>query len=319
MSLSPSPINTNLADILDEKQVAKLFASPAHYYGSLDPKLVAIIRRVTKDGKSIHDSEKVYAILTEGDLELASQYSSPFENSNPEQRYPTLTGMLQSGDMVDSIGRVASGSPSAYMAYLQKEAASGNPLAVAAYAMASMIGGPKAMMESITNAAANGNPLGVVPYAAATGISNAFDTMKTLEGKSTFTKVNSTQIYASTQPVRLNCTLFFRAWRNAKTEVENQVQLLQEWVLPVELSKTGALENMLSPNGKGFIASLFPSTMPPFVSLTYGGKTYTPMLLESVNTPIVVERDQRGNRLALSVQCAFVSRTSWDKSDLRKL
>lgn len=290
MSLSPSPINTNLADILDEKQVAKLFASPAHDYGSLDQKLVAIIRRVTKDGKAIQDSEEVYAILTEGDLELASQYSSPFENSNPEQRYPTLSGMLQSGDMVDSIGRIA--------------------------------GGPNGVMTAMADVTKAGGVL-AIPMAGAMAAVGAVvglgEDLRSLEGRSAFTKVNSTQIYTSTQPVRLNCTLFFRAWRNAKTEVDNQVQLLQEWVLPVELSKSGALENLFNPNKNGILNILFPSTMPPFVSLTYGGKTYTPMLLESVNAPIVVERDQQGNRLSLSVQCAFVSRTSWDKSDLRKL
>lgn len=290
MSLSRSPINTNLADIFDEKQAAKVPVKPAHNYGSLDKSLVAVIRRVTKDGKAIHDSEEVYAILTEGDLELASQYSSPFENSNPEQRYPTLSGMLQSGDMVDSIGRIA--------------------------------GGPNGVMTAMADVTKAGGAL-AIPMAGAMAAVGAVvglgEDLRSLEGRSAFTKVNSTQIYTSTQPVRLSCTLFFRAWRNAKTEVENQVHLLQEWVLPAELSKTGALENLFNPNQKGILNSLFPSTMPPFVSLTYGGKKYTPMLLESVNTPIVVERDQQGNRLALTVQCAFVSRTSWDKNDLRKL
>lgn len=42
----------------------------------------------------------VTGIAIDADMAVESQYNSPFENSNPESRLPTLMGMLQGGDWV---------------------------------------------------------------------------------------------------------------------------------------------------------------------------------------------------------------------------
>ena len=282
---------STVPDLPDNSPLARRQASPAHNHGSLSPLLLACITRVTRTGDPIADSEEVYALLTEGDMELASQYSSPFENDNPEQRYPTLTAMLQSGDMVDSLGRVAGGTGGGIMGALQN----GN----------------------LTGALSAGLATAETLAAKAVVALGGQDMMQGLVGRSAYTKVNSTQIYVSTNPVRLSCTLFLRAWKSARREVEGPLSLLEDWALPEELSRTGLLENLASNNG--ILNSLFPSKMPPFVALKYAGRTYKPLLLESVSAPLVVERDQAGNRLAVSVQCAFVSRTAWDKRDMQQV
>lgn len=262
-------------------------ARPKHNYGSIDPKLKAVIRLVMPDGSPVVASPEIVGIMTDGDLEIASQYSTPFENSNPEQKLPTLLGMVQSGQFVASMGSVVQNARNSgtLPGFLIDTAASGIGL----------IGQLTGMSEIATDLGKK---------------------IESLQGKSNLTKLNSTQIFVSTGSIGLSCTIFFRAWADAAREVEENVSLLQEWALPSELYANGLLESF----SKGFkLEQLFPSTTPPFVSLTYGGQTFAPMILESVNAPLVVERDQNGNRLAVSVQCQFVSRQAWDAKDVRHL
>lgn len=267
-------------------------------YGSLDPKLLAKITLVDKKGNRVNDAPEVFAIMTDGEFELGSQYNSPFENQNPDQRFSTLAGMLQSGDLVPSLGTIGGGVASLF-----------KPVAGAVESAAKAI--LPEYVFSIGSVAADAF------MEQASGVAGAATKrLNSLEGRTTLSKVNSTQIFVSTTPVKISCTLFFRAWANAYSEVEQQIQRLQEWALPQKLSETGVITSL----AKDFsLESLFPSIIPPFVSLTYGGLTYTPLFLESVSTPLVVERDGNGNRLAASVTCSFVSRQAWDKNNVSKL
>lgn len=272
----PTPAANAMSNLPDNIAKGRKQASPGHNYGSLDSRLLAVIRLVDSSGNPIpSEDETVVGVLTDGDLEFASQYSTPFENSNPEQKFPTLLGMIQSGQFVASLGEVA-----------------GN-----------VIG------EGVTNK--------LLEMSGVNGLASSIgDKIEGLQGRSNLTKVNSTQIFVSTQPVALSGTIFFRAWKNAAAEVEEQVRRLEEWSLPRFLSAKGIVQ---SATDKASLESLFPSIIPPFVSVDYGGKRYAPMILESANSPLVVERDQKGNRLAVSVQCRFVSRQAWDANDVRRL
>lgn len=138
-----------------------------------------------------------------------------------------------------------------------------------------------------------------------------------LDGKSNFTKVNSVQIYISSEPVKISLTLLFQAWEDAATEVEEPLTLLQSWALPIKLSNLSILSSVAKSvsDGKSVIAGLFPSDAPPFIALTYGGKTYSPLLIESISDPLKVERDRNGNRLAAEVTITLCSRTAIDAGD----
>ena len=225
--------------------------------------------------------------MTDGDFTVESQYQSPFENSNPENRLPNLLGMAQTGEASAALGRIAENIGSAANAT--------NPEKAAGFAAAAR------KLAEATGADVLGRAIG-----------SAFES---LQGKTNLTKINSTQVFVSTGSVRMSVTLFFMAFKDAKTEVEDQISLLQQWALPQELFGKGLLESIV---GDG-LAGLFPSTVPPFISIVYSGKSYQPFLIESVGVPIVGPIDRHGNRLTATVTLSLISRQAWDKTNITKL
>ena len=230
-------------------------------WGNLSELFKARIRLCSREGEPL-GTEQVVAMLVDGDFSLENQFSTPFENSNPEQKLPTLMGMLQDGAWVTTLGT----------------------------GLSSLFG---------------------VDLADTTA-----ETLNTLQGRSNFTKVNSTNIYVSSNPVTMTVTLYFGAWENAKIEVEDQLKLLQEWSAPVKLADGSILNEIMQDKS---LLSFFPSEIPPFVSLTHGGKTYSPFFIQSVSKPLDVPMDSDGNTMAVSVQVTLISRTAWDKGDITKL
>lgn len=65
------------------------------------------IRLCDKKGVEL-GGDQVVATVIDAEMTLESQYSTPFEQSNPEHKLPTLMGMLQSGDWVETVGSVLS-------------------------------------------------------------------------------------------------------------------------------------------------------------------------------------------------------------------
>lgn len=232
-------------------------------WGNLSDVYKMRIRLCDKEGNLLDQyAQQIVGVAVDGDISIDNQYSTPFENSNPEHRLPTMMGMLQSGDWVNTLE---------------------------------------------------------------IGLSNVFgielsqdkkESINALEGRSNLTKVNSTQIFVATQPITISTTLYFSAWRSAKIEVEQQVALLKQWALPNKLAEGSILASALEDKS---LLSLFPSEVPPYVSIYYGGKKYTPLLIQSVSEPLVVPMTEDGDRLALQVPVTFVSRTAWDKDNISKL
>ncbi len=265
MAIAPTPAN---------KQTDTLPVQSTARWGALSTKKIAYISLCDNRGSDISSSPVVEAVMTDGDFTVESQYQTPFENSNPENRLPNLLGMAQSGEAAAALGRIAENQ-----------------------------GGVTGAVTAVVNTLSD---------AAARAIGSAFES---LEGKTNLTKINSTQVFVSTGSVRMSVTLFFMALKDAKTEVEDQISLLQQWALPQELSGTGLLEN-LSANG---LAGLFPSKVPPFVNLVYSGKSYKPFLIESVSVPITGPIDKHGNRLSATVTLSLISRQAWDKNSVAAL
>lgn len=159
---------------------------------------------------------------------------------------------------------------------------------------------------------------------AETALSNVFgvqlsentkESLNNFVGRSSLTKINSTQIFLSSQPVTIPATLLFSAWENAKVEVEDQIKLLQQWSLPQELVES--LIKEVTENKS--LKSIFPSTAPPYVAVYYGGKRYFPMLISSCSAPLSAPMDNEGNRMQLQVQVTFLSRTAWDAANINQL
>lgn len=260
-------------------------------YG-LNENLVVKINAVTEgnieagQGAQTYDVDTsqptVESLFEEADFVIEAQYSTPFETSNPEGRMPNLMGMIQSGQ-----------ANAAFYGFFAAE--------------------PTGVGEFIAN--------GVSAAGERTGISDNFkqtltdaqDQLQGLMGKSNFTKINSRQIYTSSNSVRVTGTLIFQAWSNAKTEVEDALEQLQRWASPVELSAKSLLAAGFS---DGFSQAMFPSTIPTMVQLQYGGKTYTPMVIENVSAPITAPMNKDGSRIAIKVQITLLSLTAWDAQNI---
>lgn len=230
-------------------------------WGMLNDLLQVRIRLCDKQGAPKGD-EQVIAVPTDGDFSIDNQYSTPFDNSNPEHRLPTMMGMLQSGDWVNTLDTIAT------------------------------------------------NVFGIELGA------DSKESLSALEGRSNLTKANSTNIFTATMPVTINMTLLFSAWRDAKVEVEDQIKLLQQWALPEKLEE-GSLVSSFAENKS--LTSLFPSLVPPYVSLYYGKKKYLPLLIGNVGVPLVVPMDSDGNRMGLQVPIQILSRTAWDATNINSI
>lgn len=222
----------------------------------------------------------VESIFEDADFSIESQYSTPFESSNPEGRLPNLMGMIQSGQI--------------NAAYYSLFSATSDP-----------IGAGALLSEGV--AAAN-ELTGVGDM-----LSESEGKLQGLLGRSNFTKLNSRQIFTSASSIRITGTLFFQAWANAQAEVEDALQQLQVWSSAAELSKQSLLVGGIK---DGFSEAMFPSIIPPLVQLQYGGKTYNPMVVESVSAPITAPMTKDGNRIAVRVQVVFLSLTAWDAQNI---
>lgn len=256
----------------------------------LNPKLIASIRPVIEGNIEGGQGEQTYsvdtsqpivaALLEDADFSIEAQYSTPFESSNPEGRMPNLMGMIQSGQ--------------ANAAYYSLFAASSDPSG-----FSSLVADGAAAVGEFTGATD-------VLKQAETSISG-------LKGRSNFTKLNSRQIYTSSNSVRISATLVFQAWANAKAEVEDAINLLQQWASPAKLSEQSLLVAGVS---EGISEGMFPSIIPPLVQLQYGGKLYKPMVIESVSAPITAPMNANGDRIAVRAQVTFLSLNAWDKADI---
>jgi hypothetical protein len=252
-------------NVSTQKASAHDFSPKQADWGRLNPLLLGKISLCDKKGKAIEGSPVVTGLPIDAEMSLESQYNSPFENSNPENRLPVLMGMLQSGDWVNTV-------------------------------------------DSVLGSVGIGTD--------GSGLSDSTtEKLNQLEGRSNFTKMNSTQIYVSSAPVRFNVTMFFQAWKDAKHEVEHQIATLQQWAMPVKLLGGDSLVSNFAKDPS--LQALFPSEVPPFVSFRFAKKRYSPLLIENVSAPLITPFDQEGNRLAIEVTLTLCSRTAWDKTDIK--
>jgi hypothetical protein len=149
----------------------------------------------------------------------------------------------------------------------------------------------------------------------ATGRTNTDKLVSSATGKSSITQLNSTQVWSGSPPIKISCTIVFRAWANPINEVENPVNQLMRWALPKYLEPDGLITGVIK---NGTDASLLPSTVPAILSFKYKNKTYSPMVIESIGIPLSSPIDGNGNFVELSVPITLnglysIDRGNWDK------
>lgn len=140
------------------------------------------------------------------------------------------------------------------------------------------------------------------------------EALVTLQGRSSMTKLNSRQVFSNMPPVKFPLTLYFRAWQNAYNEVERPIDQLMTWALSKKIADKSVLQG-LADSKKITLEGLFPSLIPSFVGLRYGGKSYGPLVIESIDDPIICPRDSDLNRVSASVTINLATLAAIDRED----
>lgn len=225
------------------------------------------------------DGIVVMAPLTESNLDVTLNWQSPFEQSGPESSLPTIMALLQSGTlapMIDTAGAALGASAEKF--------------------------GLSKLADGIRGSA--GRAVGVA---------------RGLEGRSGMTRLNSTQVFAGMPPVKFQVTALFRAWSDPSKEVEAPFNQLMAWALPAKLSELGPLLTRAADYAVGKIDSpvdvLAPSMAPTKIGMTYKGKTYAPLVIESIDQPINSPVDSAGKYVELLVPMTLCTLTALDRTD----
>lgn len=146
-------------------------------------------------------------------------------------------------------------------------------------------------------------------------------TLKSLEGRTGITKLNSTQTFAGMPPVKCTMKLLFRAYSDPQSEVMMPIQKLIEWAMPQELSHDGALVNaMQAASGEGkWLDVLMPSKSPRLIAMEYKGRIYKPLVIEMISDPITSPTTADGKYAKAEVSLTVSSLTAWDRADIKQI
>lgn len=133
---------------------------------------------------------------------------------------------------------------------------------------------------------------------------------KDMEGRSSFTKLNSTQVFNGMPPLKIAVTAHFRAWSDARREVQAPMNKLMDWALPRKLADdvpASAVRNMsMNP---------WQSVRPTVIAMKYAGMLFSPIVIESIPYPLTGPRDRAGNLSHASITLSLASLTALDSAD----
>ncbi len=217
----------------------------------------------------------VAAPLTDGNIDITLNWQSAFENYGTDAKYSTVSQMLQSGQAEVMLNL--------FSQFLPKD-------------KAGVIG------DALREASEKAKSL-------------AKDVSQ-LTGQTGITKLNSLQVFSGLPPIKIPITMYFRAWADPKKEVENPINQLFSWALPQKLADSVGENAVKKAQKQDFnLELLFPSDIPRFVALEYGGRTYNPLVIESIGHPLVLPRSKDGAMLSASVQLTLATLTAWGKKD----
>jgi hypothetical protein len=62
-----------------------------------------------------------------------------------------------------------------------------------------------------------------------------------------------------------------------------------------------------------FVEALFPSAAPVRIAMTYKGRTYSPMVIESIGKPLDAPVDRNGRHVELVIPMTLCSLTALDR------
>ena len=145
---------------------------------------------------------------------------------------------------------------------------------------------------------------------------------ETARGRTGITKLNSTQVFSGMPPLRLQATIMLRAWRDPQAEVEEPLDQLMRWVLPQYLAPEGTLLTAAldwfkegDRDVNGFVEAAMPSAAPAMIAIRYKGRTYAPMVVETIGVPLNSPSDKYGRFVQLQIPVTFATLTAIDRND----
>ncbi|MFZ3017136.1 MAG: hypothetical protein WA056_01615 [Gallionella sp.] len=145
-----------------------------------------------------------------------------------------------------------------------------------------------------------------------------------VEGRTSITKLNSTQVFNGMPPAKIQVTALFRAWSNPKSEVEAPVNQLIRWALPEYLASDGPVLTSLEEIKKVFDGkswsqaagdAAFPSKAPTKIAMTYKGRLLSPLVIESISLPLDSPIYSDGSFTELVIPMTLCSLTAIDGED----
>lgn len=149
----------------------------------------------------------------------------------------------------------------------------------------------------------------------ATGAGALFDEVISLaqnqQGRSSFTKLNSTQVFNGMPPVKITVTAHFRAWSDARREVQAPMNQLMRWALPQTLTEDAASVAVVR-NGE---FNPMQSIAPQPIAMSYAGMLFQPIVIETIPYPLSGPRDERGTLTHASMTMSLASLTALDRRD----
>jgi hypothetical protein len=144
--------------------------------------------------------------------------------------------------------------------------------------------------------------------------------LREFEGRTGITRLNSTQIFSGMPPVKFPLTLLFRAFKDAYAEVEAPIAQLMDWALPQELSRDGLVVASLKAaagQGNSLVDVLMPSRAPKLVAMEYKGRTWGPLVIESIAEPITSPITGEGFYAHVQLPITLCSLTAMDAPEMR--
>lgn len=146
-------------------------------------------------------------------------------------------------------------------------------------------------------------------------------TLDKLKGRTGMTKLNSVQVYTGSAPLKISTTLFFRAFKDPAKEVETPLEQLAMWCMPRKLAEGGFLAEAIKTirAGGDAVSVLFPSEIPQMVGITYAGRTFAPLVIESYSDPLGGPKNANGDRIHAKMQLSFGTLTALDAADIKKI
>lgn len=140
---------------------------------------------------------------------------------------------------------------------------------------------------------------------------SARDAAQSLEGRTSITKLNSTQTFNGMPPMKIALTAHFRALKDTRAEVEAPLHQLMRWALPQELAQDGPVLEL----AKGGDPSLYPSKIPQIIGMQYANMQLLPLVIESIPYPMSGPRDRNGLLLSAQVALQLSTLSAIDAND----